>query len=382
MGREHAGVVTGAGGQHRHATEARGEPVAQGGVEVHLARVRLLGDDRGAPLGRGRLGHRGLDVGDDRARVGGGGGAHVDPGVDAGGDHVGAARHRLEATDRRPAAGARGGRVAGRADRGRGGQHRVAAVGQLGGAGVVALSLDADAPAAVFEDRRGDRHGRVEVDEALALLDVEFDERADARERLGVGAERAEPRAGGDPLKRFAPRIGERRRPLAVDGAGHEPRAEARDAEAGALLLGEHDDRDRPLGREPVGAQAPDGVERTRHAERPVVLAAAGHRVEVAARDDRARPRLAPPRPDVAVAVDIDRETEPLGTFDEPRAQIAFGVVEDVSRVAPAPRVATDVGDLGEQSSRGRCAHRAAASSVSSIGTRRPRSRAISIACS
>ena len=114
------------------------------------------------------------------------------------------------------------------------GDHRVVSIGHARGARVVALAGDDDPPPAVTQDGRGDGHGSVEVDQAAALLDVQLDEGVDAAQRFGVGSQvgRVEPSTCACLGEGGAVVILERQRALGGDRAGHEPRAEAREAEA------------------------------------------------------------------------------------------------------------------------------------------------------
>ena len=126
-------------------------------------------------------------------------------------------------------------------DRAGGGHQRVAAVDHRGGTGVIALAGHGEAPAAVGEDRRRHRHGPAQVDQAAALLHVQFDEEADPGEGLPVRAEVCGVKPGaaggfrqGDPIG-----VDERAGPVGVDAAGQQPGAQAGDPEPGPLLLGE-----------------------------------------------------------------------------------------------------------------------------------------------
>ncbi len=104
---------------------------------------------------------------------------------------------------------------------------------------------------------------------------------------------------------------------------------------------------------------------------------AAGDGVEVAAGDERVGSRFAPPRPQIAVAVGRDLQSEALCALDEPVAQLTLGVVEDVPGVPATAAIPADVFDLGEKIEGVEAGH-----SPSHIGTRRPRERAMSAACS
>jgi len=58
-------------------------------------------------------------------------------------------------------------------------QHRVVPIDEPGGAGVVGLTEQVEAPPAVRSDGGADGHRAVEVDEPAALLDVQLDEHTD-----------------------------------------------------------------------------------------------------------------------------------------------------------------------------------------------------------
>src|SRR5699024_6077469 len=116
--------------------------------------------------------------------------------------------------------------------------------------------------------------------------------------------------------------------------------SEARDPEAGALLLGEHGDGE-PAGAGSVRGEAAraehvDRVEGGGDAERSVERAAAGDGVQVGAGDDGAVAGRAPPGPDDAVAVDRDVETAGGGLGDEPLAQVQLGGGVHGARVSAA----------------------------------------------
>ena len=191
--------------------------------------------------------------------------------------------------------------------------HRVAAVRQPGGAGVVGLAGEVDPPAAVRPEAGADGHRVAGVDQRPALLDVQLDESADPARvsssrpsSLGLPGRRRIASAMRDPVG-----VGQPAGPVRVQLPGDDPGPGAGDAEPGALLVGEVDDGDRPTGREPV---VPQGIERGEgadHAQRPVEGAAVGHRVQVV---NRSRPPAVrrPPRR-------RDHPTSPTGCRPGPR---------------------------------------------------------------
>ena len=81
------------------------------------------------------------------------------------------------------------GRLAGGQHGGGQPEHRVVAVHQPGGAGVVGLAVEVQPPPAVRPDAAGDADRSAGVDEAAALLDVQLDQGADPAQRLVVAAE-------------------------------------------------------------------------------------------------------------------------------------------------------------------------------------------------
>ena len=178
------GAADSGGGQGGH------HPVAQRGVEVHGGRDRLLGVVQVHAMGHG--GGAGLrqHVVHDRVQPG----LVRRPGVQPGGhrrtDRVDRARVHGQLADRGQGP-VPGGRTARGQDRGGGRQHRVAAVAEPGGPGVVGAPGERQPPPAVRPDplRHPDRG--VQVRERAALLDVQFHVRADAREqRRGPGRAR------------------------------------------------------------------------------------------------------------------------------------------------------------------------------------------------
>ncbi len=82
----------------------------------------------------------------------------------------------------------RGG-LAGGQHGGRVGQHRVAAVGEPGRARVVGAAGEVEPPPAVRPDALGQAEGGALRGERAALLDVQFDEGADAGQQVVAGAE-------------------------------------------------------------------------------------------------------------------------------------------------------------------------------------------------
>ena len=174
--------MAGSGVEHGSSGQNSGELGTERRRELHGAAGRFLDDlEPAALIGRNpvRLGRDALDDrgGSDIVRV-----PKVEPEVDARGDHVGAARHRAEPSDSRTTVCIRGSGVAHRHHDARGGDHRVASVGHEGGASVIALPGDRDAPPAVAEDGTRDPHRLPEIDETTALLDVQFNKGADRRE--------------------------------------------------------------------------------------------------------------------------------------------------------------------------------------------------------
>ena len=139
------------------------------------------------------------------------------------------------------------------------------------------------------------------VDQRAALLDVQFDERADPAQRLVVPSERA------GVVRRPRHRLGHRDAVGVGQRAGAGRRRARRSAAASRRRprRSGRPPRRRSTRRRPAGpAPAPraelvERGERRHDAERPVERAAVGHRVEVAA-DDQARAggvRIAPSRP-------------------------------------------------------------------------------------
>ncbi len=373
--------MAGARGEHgdvprEHAVDRCPRPLR----EVDAARPGLLGHlECAAVRGGGVLG-RGGDRLDDGAGHGVLAGSGIEPELGGRRDHVRPAGDRSESSDRR--SGVR----RGTGDPGHGGDgccgrdDRVTPVAHERRARVVALPGEPEAPAAVPEDVRRERDGRPEVDESAPLLDVQLDERADAGQTIRIRTDGGRVDAGGGEhcLQAGAVRIGQRERAFRADGTAQQARPEAGDTEACALLLGEDGDRRRSRRAVPLLLQTHDGVERRDDAERAVEGAAAGDRVEVRARDERIGPRCAPPCPGVAVPVVLDVEAEALRPLDEPVAEVALGVVEQVPGVPAADGVPPDLGDLGQprEDRRARVGH----AQTSHMGTRRPRSRATSSA--
>ncbi len=308
------------------------------------AAVGLLADGHRAALRGGRVRNGGGDVGDDGRRVRA---ARVQPEVDAGGDHVGAARCRRQSADRGPGRRAAQDGGAGGQHGCRRGQHRVAAVGHLGGAGVVALAGQREVPSAVRQDRRRDRHRM--ITQQPALLHVQLDETADIGQyRIGAEAGRIDAGGAGGVGQGDAVGVDEPARGVRGQHTGHQPRPETRHAEPAALLLVEHHDRERPPWLKTVALQQRNGVQCGHHAERAVERAAAGHRVQATAGEYRVRTGATPPGPQVAVAVGVHVEAAPGGLLGEPRPQFGVGPVEAVARVAAAPSVPADVGEISQ----------------------------------
>ena len=125
-------------------------------------------------------------------------------------------------------------------------EHRVVAVGQPGGAGVVGLAGQVEAPPAVRPDAVGDadRGGPVDQGDGPARRAA----RRSVPTRRSVSSSR--PRCAGSwPAARIASasvvpsRSAQAAGLVGVQRAGQQPRAGAGDAEPGALLVGEADDR-------------------------------------------------------------------------------------------------------------------------------------------
>jgi hypothetical protein len=225
-------------------------------------------------------------------------------------------------------------------------QHRVAPVDEPGRAGVVARTGERQRPAAVRPDRRGDAQRRVQLGQGTALLDVQLEEHPDPRQRLGVATERGgiDARSRHRGSHRHARRVAQPTRSVRVERTGEQSASGTGHPEAPALLVGEDDDGERAYGRHAPRAEQVDREQRRDDAERPVVRAATRHAVEMAAGDDGAGPRLAPPCPQVAVAVGRDGQPAATCLVDEPRPRGRVRGGPGEPGVAAGLRVATDPG--------------------------------------
>jgi hypothetical protein len=151
-------------------------------------------------------------------------------------------------------------------------EHRVVAVLEPGGAGVVRLPGEVKPPPTMGPDVAADGDGVVEVDQTAALFDVELDEAADPAQGVVVAtdavrvATRGRERLG----HRRAVGISEAARTTGGHGTGDDAGPGAGDTEPGALLIDEVDHADGPTGFETLVPQRIDGRERADHAERSV----------------------------------------------------------------------------------------------------------------
>jgi hypothetical protein len=223
----------------------------------------------------------------------------------------------------------------------------------------------------VRPDRGGDADGVARQVQRPALLDVEFDEGADAGEPLGVGPDGVRVVPGG--LHRTGQRdavgVAQLVRGLLRQLSGGEPGADAGEAEAGALLVAEVDDREGAPEADLAGAQFVEGGEGGDHAEGPVEGAAVGHGVQVRAGDDGvAGRRVAEPRPLVAVAVDLVLQAAGLGLHAEPEPAVRVGRGPGEAAVAAGGGAAADGRERPPHGVEG-VAH---AEPSSRIGTRTP----------
>ena len=128
--------------------------------------------------------------------------------------------------------------------------------------------------------------------------------------------------------------------------AGEQPGAGAGDAEAGALLVGEADDADRPARREAARAHQVQRGERGDHPERPVVRAAVRHRVQVRSEHQpgAGRVRRSPPRPLVADPVGGHLQPPPRRLPGEPFPQLRVHPGPGEPAIAAGARVPADRG--------------------------------------
>ena len=243
-GGQHAGVVTGTGGEHGELADAQGvpgdmgDPVGERATQWRRRSPRLLLQVEASRLHLRR----------DRLDLAGGVGPDVDPGDDDRGHrvgHVGADLDLAHGAERVLPAGG----CANRRDEPGELEHRVGPVGEARGACVVAPAVQLHAPPPVRSDEPADAERGVDLlrGQREALLHVHLDERAHTaqsrvvlpdgvdvqpglRRRLGVAdAVVIDP---GEDVRR-------------VDLTGQEAAAGAGDAEARALLVDESDDADR-----------------------------------------------------------------------------------------------------------------------------------------
>ncbi len=214
---------------------------------------------------------------------------------------------------------------------------------------MVGLAPEVEPPAAVRPDGRGDADGVAGQVEGAALLDVEFDERADPGEPFRVGPDGGgvvpgglHGRGQGGPVPVAQP-VG------VGDGelSGGEPGPDAGQAEAGALLVTEVGDGQRSGELRSPAAEFVERGEGGHHAERAIEGAAVGDGVQVRAGDDGVPGQRVPePGPLVAVAVGLVREPARLGLGAEPGAAVEVGGRPGVAPVAAAAGVAADGGQL------------------------------------
>ncbi len=282
--------MAGAGPEHRHAqrilaAENPAQPVAERLVEAGRPGPGLLGDGRPEVRGAGaQLLH-------GRAHLGLVGAAAVQPAGHVAGDRVDAAGRDGHLPDRGDAPTQLRG-LAGAENEVGIAEHRVAPVLQPGGARVVGLPREVEAPPAVRPDVAGHCDGYAQVDQAPPLLHVQLDERAHPAQRLLVPAHRLGVSAGGDESVRHtdAVGIGEPQRPFRCHRPGDHPRPRAGDPEPGPLLIHEVDHRQRARRRDPRGPQRVDGGEGGDDTEGSVIRPAVRDRVEVGADRDAAVP--------------------------------------------------------------------------------------------
>src|SRR5262245_14042331 len=218
-------------------------------------------------------------------------------------------------------------------NRSRKGEGRVLAVSQPGGAGVIGSAGEVETQAAVRPDALTDRHCSVTVGQCTALLDMQLDKHTDQGQCLVVPAELMRVVSGRSQRLSEAGPIGIGQPPslIWIKDTGQQPRADTRHPEPRALLVGETNDGDRAaaaiLARTPgvLRAEQVDGTEGRYDPERSIEGATVGHAVQVASGHHRARPRIPPPRPKIAVAVYIDRHTAGRGRLVEPLSRLPVG---------------------------------------------------------
>ena len=204
-------------------------------------------------------------------------------------------------------------------------------------------------PALPSGQRGRDGQGRGHVHQIAALLDVHLDPGGHARQECG---RRAQARSRHAPLgsqigQHVAFRVGARQDLVDVELVAERARAEDRGAEARAFLVDHRADGQRPDG----ATRSPGGLDRheSRHdAERAVVCAAVGHRVEMRADGvERAVGATRLDRPQVGGRVLHDFQPERAGRGAEP---LASGVLpRPPGHPVPAARPAPDLRELGEE---------------------------------
>lgn len=225
-------------------------------------------------------------------------------------------------------------------------EHRVAAVGEPGGARVVGLAAEVEPPASVRPDGGGDADRVAGEVEGAALLDVEFDERADTGQPFGVRADGVGVVPGRFHGLRQGDAVTVAQAVRGLDGQlpGGEPGADTGETEARALLVTEVGDGQRPG---ELHSPAAEFIERGKggdDAERPVEGSAVRYGVEVRAGDDGVPGQgVAAPGPLVAVAVHLAVEAAGLGLHPEPEAAVGVGPGPGVAPVAAGLGVAADV---------------------------------------
>ncbi len=105
---------------------------------------------------------------------------------------------------------------------------------------------------------------------------------------------------------------------LEVDLAAERPAAEHSGLEAAPLLVVEGDDPERPPGLDTLGAKRAHRRQRGENSKGAVVAAAARHRVQMGADDDRLALPRAPAAEDVSRLVELRLETELVEPSHQP----------------------------------------------------------------
>ncbi|CAM5707979.1 hypothetical protein SBADM41S_07912 [Streptomyces badius] len=317
-------------------------------LELDDGRERFAYDVEVDPGPLGVLPGGALDAGDDGVEGGRASAARAEPAADEGGDGVDPVGLDRDLAERGECAGQFGLTAGG--EHGLGvREHRVAAVDEPGGARVVGLAPEVEPPAAVRPDGGGDADGVAGQVEGAALLDVEFDERADPGEAFRVGADgpgvvsgRLHGSGQGGPV-RVPQTVG------VGDGelSGGEPGPDTGQAEAGALLVTEVGDGQRPGELHSPAVEFVERGEGGHHPERAVEGPAVRDGVQVGAGDDGVPGQgVAEPGPLVAVAVGLVREPARLGLRAEPGPAVEVGRRPGVAPVAAAVGVAPDGSQL------------------------------------